>query len=45
MSNPTQLVRYDEMCRAIAAALSIDEVKDIRDFEMGDALYETEDAS
>lgn len=27
----TQLVRYDAMCRAIAAAHAVDEVKDIRD--------------
>ena len=27
----TQLVRYDEMCRAIDAAYIVDEVKDIRD--------------
>jgi hypothetical protein len=27
----TQLTRYDEMCRAIAAAYEVDEVKDIRD--------------
>ena len=39
MSNPTQLVRYDEMCRAIAAALSIDEVKDIRDKARAIEMY------
>ena len=27
----TELVRYDAMCRAIAEAHAIDEVKDIRD--------------
>ena len=31
MSDGTELVRYDAMCHAIAAAYSIDEVKDIRD--------------
>ena len=31
MSEATQLVRYDAMCHAIAAAYSVDEVKDIRD--------------
>ena len=31
MSEGTQLVRYDAMCHAIAAAYSVDEVKDIRD--------------
>lgn len=31
MSDGTQLVRYDAMCHAIAAAYSVDEVKDIRD--------------
>lgn len=31
MSGGTELVRYDAMCHAIAAAYSIDEVKDIRD--------------
>jgi hypothetical protein len=31
MSDGTQLVRYDAMCSAIAAAYSVDEVKDIRD--------------
>jgi hypothetical protein len=33
------LVRYDEMCRAIAAAYRVDEVKDIRDKAMAIALY------
>jgi hypothetical protein len=31
MNDSTQLVRYDAMCHAIAAAYSVDEVKDIRD--------------
>jgi len=31
MSDGTQLVRYDAMCRAIAEAHAVDEVKDIRD--------------
>jgi hypothetical protein len=31
MERSTRLVRYDAMCRAIAAAYSVDEVKDIRD--------------
>ena len=31
MSDGTALVRYDAMCHAIAAAYSVDEVKDIRD--------------
>jgi hypothetical protein len=31
VSEATQLVRYDAMCSAIAAAYSVDEVKDIRD--------------
>ena len=30
-SDDTQLVRYDAMCRAIAAAHAVDEVKDIRE--------------
>ncbi len=33
------LVRYDEMCRAIAEAYKIDEVKDIRDKAMAITLY------
>jgi len=33
------LVRYDEMCRAIAEAYRVDEVKDIRDKAMAIALY------
>jgi hypothetical protein len=28
---PSATIRYDEMCRAIASAYSVDEVKDIRD--------------
>ena len=31
LSESFQLVRYDSMCRAIAAAYKVDEVKDIRD--------------
>jgi hypothetical protein len=31
MMTGTELVRYDDMCRAIAAAYEVDEVKDIRD--------------
>jgi hypothetical protein len=31
MSDGTQLVRHDSMCSAIAAAYSVDEVKDIRE--------------
>jgi hypothetical protein len=35
----TELVRYDAMCRAIAEAYEVDEVKDIRDKAMAIALY------
>jgi hypothetical protein len=35
----TQLVRYDAMCRAIAEAHAIDEVKDIRDKARAIELY------
>ncbi len=35
----TQLVRYDAMCRAIAAASSVDEVKQIRDQAIALAAY------
>jgi hypothetical protein len=35
----TQLVRYDAMCRAIAEALAIDEVKDIRDKARAIEMY------
>ncbi len=34
-----QLVKYDEMCRAIDAAYSYDEVKDIRDKALAMAAY------
>lgn len=34
MSDGTELVRYDAMCRAITAAHAVDEVKDIRDKAM-----------
>jgi hypothetical protein len=33
------LVKYDAMCRAIDAALEVDEVKDVRDLAMAAALY------
>jgi hypothetical protein len=34
-----ELVLYDEMCRAIAAAHSVDEVKDIRDKALAIEIY------
>jgi hypothetical protein len=39
MSETTQLVRYDAMCRAIAEALAVDEVKDIRDKARAIEMY------
>jgi hypothetical protein len=35
----SELVRYDAMCTAIAAAIEVDEVKDIRDRAMALACY------
>ena len=35
----TALVRYDSMCRAIAAAYEVDEVKDIRDKALAIETY------
>ena len=35
----TELVRYDEMCRAIEACHAIDEVKDLRDKAMAFEHY------
>ena len=35
----TELILYDEMCRAIAAAHGVDEVKDIRDKAMAIEIY------
>ena len=35
----TELVKYDAMCHAIAAAHSVDEVKDIRDRALAIELY------
>jgi hypothetical protein len=39
MSDGTQLVRYDAMCRAIAEAHAVDEVKDIRDKARAIEMY------
>ena len=39
MSDGTQLVRYDAMCRAIAEAYAVDEVKDIRDKARAIEMY------
>ena len=39
MSEGTQLVRYDAMCRAIAEAHAVDEVKDIRDKARAIEMY------
>lgn len=39
MSDGTQLVRYDAMCQAIAAAHAVDEVKEIRDQAMAVEAY------
>jgi hypothetical protein len=39
MSDGTQLVRYDAMCHAIAAAHAVDEVKDIRDKARAIEMY------
>jgi hypothetical protein len=39
VSDGTQLVRYDAMCRAIAAAHAVDEVKDIRDKARAIEMY------
>jgi hypothetical protein len=36
---PTELTRYDAACRALANAVAIDEVKDIRDQAMAMACY------
>jgi hypothetical protein len=39
VSDGTQLVRYDAMCRAIAEAYAVDEVKDIRDKARAIEMY------
>jgi hypothetical protein len=39
MSDGTQLIRYDAMCRAIAEAHAVDEVKDIRDKARAIEMY------
>lgn len=39
MSDGTQLVRYDAMCRAIAEAHAVDEVKDIRNKARAIEMY------
>lgn len=39
MSEAAQLVRYDAMCRAIAEAHAVDEVKDIRDKALAWEMY------
>ena len=39
MSDGTELVRYDAMCHAIAAAHAVDEVKDIRDKARAIEMY------